>query len=87
MGYFVIQTYYQATDAEYAPKHFSQIGKIDDIDKRNAWYRAHFTENDGLFEFPDVLRAIPMPPDIIFRARTPPVRHSAPPASQAACCT
>ena len=53
-----------ATDAEYAPKHFSQIGKIDDIDKRNAWYRAHFTENDGLFEFPDVLRAIPLPPGI-----------------------
>ena len=47
-----------------APSHFSQIKKIQDTNTRNQWYKAHFTENDGLFDFPDVLRAIPQPENI-----------------------
>jgi hypothetical protein len=47
-----------------APTNFRQIAKIPDIEERNAWYRAHYSETDGLFDRPDVLRAIPTPPSI-----------------------
>ena len=51
-------------DRRWAPKHFSGIAKIDDIQERNAWYRAHYEEIDGLLAIPDVLRVILLPPGV-----------------------
>lgn len=47
-----------------APKHFSKIKDIPNVEERNAWYKEHFSENDGLFEYPDVMRMMPLPPDV-----------------------
>ena len=46
------------------PTRFSAIQSMSDITERNKWYKAHFTENDGLFDKPNVLRAIPLPPGV-----------------------
>ena len=51
-------------DPTWAPQHFSDIGKIDDVELRNEWYRTHYAENDGLLDRPDVLKAIPLPPGV-----------------------
>ena len=60
-------------DDKWAPKHFSDIKNIPDTETRNQWYRAHFSENDGLFE-KGVLRPVPLPPgmseDDLLRLRT-----------------
>jgi hypothetical protein len=44
-----------------APSRFSHIANIPDPELRGKWYAAHYAENDGLFDKPDVLRAIPLP--------------------------
>ena len=51
-------------DPSWAPRHFSQIKKVADVDLRNEWFKAHFAENDGLFEVPDVLKMVPLPPGV-----------------------
>ena len=51
-------------DPKWAPRHYSQIKNIEDRELRNKWYRAHFAENDGLFDHPEVLEAIPLPPGV-----------------------
>ncbi len=48
----------------YVPKRFSDIAKIDDIEERNQWYRAHYAENDGLMDKPDVLNVIEKPDSV-----------------------
>ena len=45
-----IGTTITVSDPKWAPKHYSQIAKIQDTDLRNTWYKAHFDENDPLFE-------------------------------------
>ena len=52
------------SDPKWAPTHFSRIHKIADTNLRNEWARAHYDENDGLFEKPNVLRAVPLPPGV-----------------------
>ena len=48
-------------DPKWAPKRFANIETIPDKKLRNDWYGAHYEENDGLFDKPDVLRMVPMP--------------------------
>ena len=49
------------SDAKWAPKRFTQIKSIEDKETRGAWLEAHYKENDGLFDKPDVLRMTPLP--------------------------
>ena len=53
------------------PKHFKDIAKIPDPAERKGWYDAHYSENDGLFGRPDVLRMIPLPADVQLRDLKP----------------
>jgi hypothetical protein len=46
------------------PSRFSSIQAMPDETTRGEWYRAHYSENDGLFDKPDVLRAVPLPPGV-----------------------
>ncbi|MGB0243952.1 MAG: reverse transcriptase domain-containing protein [Candidatus Nanopelagicales bacterium] len=59
-----VHVFLTPTSSEWAPKHFTQIGKIDDKELRNAWFRAHFDEIDGLLATPDVMKFVPLPPGI-----------------------
>ena len=49
------------SDAKWAPKRFTQIKSIEAKETRGAWPEAHYKENDGLFDKPDVLRMTPLP--------------------------
>ena len=49
------------SDLRWAPKRFAQIKNIEDTETRGAWIEAHYKENDGLFDKPDVLRMTPLP--------------------------
>jgi len=55
------------SDPKWAPKHYSQIAKIQDTNLRNTWYKAHFDENDPLFDHPDVAKLVPLPDGITIR--------------------
>ena len=46
-------------DSKWAPRHFTRIKDIDDVEERNAWYRSHYGENDGLVEKPHCTHAAP----------------------------
>ena len=50
-----------STDPKWAPKRFADIESIQNKELRDEWYRAHYEENDGLFDRPDVLRVVPSP--------------------------
>eukprot|EP00965_Chrysotila_dentata_P159905 5281826-Pleurochrysis_carterae.AAC.1 len=47
-----------------APASFKNIANIADVNKRNDWYRAHYTEIAGLFEMQAGLRLVPRPTDL-----------------------
>jgi hypothetical protein len=56
-----------STGTKSAPNRFHDISKIEDVEKRNRWYRAHYAENDGLLEEPagdPVLNVIEKPASI-----------------------
>ena len=49
--------------AEQHPKHFKDIAKIKNVQRRNEWFKAYFAENDGLFDS-GVLNPVPRPASI-----------------------
>ena len=59
----VLTTKVTTQDADkWSPNRFEQIGSISDVDLQKQWYEAHYKENDGLFDHPDVLKMVPYPP-------------------------
>ena len=51
-------------DPNWAPRDFSDILKIHDDTLRKEWAEAHYAEIDGLLANPDVLKVVPLPPDV-----------------------
>jgi hypothetical protein len=37
-------------DDKWAPKRFSSISQIENVKQRDDWYKAHYSENDGLLD-------------------------------------
>ena len=60
----VLATKVDPADAKWSPSRFEQIASIVDADAKKEWYKAHYTENDGLFDYPDVLKMVPIPPEL-----------------------
>ena len=60
----VLATKVDPADAKWSPSRFEQIASIGDADAKKEWYKAHYTENDGLFDYPDVLKMVPIPPEL-----------------------
>lgn len=58
-----IRVLHTTTSAD-APRKFADIAKMSNVDERNKWYKAHYAENDGLFDCPDVLKMVPLPPGL-----------------------
>jgi hypothetical protein len=50
-------------DDKWSPMRFSTISQIENVKQRNAWYTAHYSENDGLLDS-ETVHCIPRPPFI-----------------------
>ena len=50
-------------DDKWSPKRFSYISQIENVKQRNAWYTAHYSENDGLLDS-ETVRCVPRPASI-----------------------
>ena len=51
------------TNRTSTPRHLRDIDRIEDVNQRNRWYRAHFKEADGHFNN-GVIELIPLPPSV-----------------------
>jgi hypothetical protein len=47
-------------DDKWSHKRISTISQIENVKQRNAWYTAHYSENDGLLDS-ETVRCVPRP--------------------------